>query len=43
MLYQHATGDRDKSIADALNLMIEEARRLAGEPPAGGAEPSSAA
>jgi integrase len=27
MLYQHATSERDRRIADALNLMIEEARR----------------
>jgi hypothetical protein len=30
MIYQHATSDRDRKIAEALNLMIEEAR-AAGE------------
>lgn len=29
MIYQHATGERDKKIADALNLMITEARETA--------------
>jgi hypothetical protein len=26
MIYQHATSERDQRIAEALNLMIEEAR-----------------
>jgi integrase len=30
LIYQHATSDRDRKIAEALNLMIEEAR-AAGE------------
>jgi integrase len=30
MIYQHATSDRDRKIAEVLNLMIEEAR-AAGE------------
>lgn len=34
MIYQHATSDRDRKIAVALNLMIEEAR-AAGEETAG--------
>jgi len=30
MIYQHATSDRDRKIAVALNLMIEEARAVGG-------------
>jgi hypothetical protein len=30
MIYQHASSERDRRIAEALNLMIEEAR-AAGE------------
>jgi hypothetical protein len=30
MIYQHATSDRDRKIAEVLNLMIEKAR-AAGE------------
>jgi hypothetical protein len=34
LIYQHATSERDQRIAEALNLMIEEAR-AAGEDAAG--------
>jgi integrase len=33
MLYQHATSERDRRIATALNAVIEEARKSAGEEP----------
>jgi integrase len=38
MLYQHATSEQDRRIAEALNLMIQEARRE-GEQAAGEAGP----
>ncbi|WP_308216014.1 tyrosine-type recombinase/integrase [Pseudonocardia humida] len=31
MIYQHATSERDQRIAEALNLMIEEARAVGEE------------
>lgn len=40
MIYQHATSERDRRIAEALNLMIEEAR-AAGEDAAGDDQPAA--
>jgi hypothetical protein len=39
MIYQHATSERDRKIAEALNLMIEEA--LAAGEEAADDEPSA--
>jgi len=47
MIYQHATGERDKKIAEALDLMITEARKSADKAKQKGgtdaSEPPSAA
>jgi hypothetical protein len=47
MIYQHATGERDRKIAEALDLMITQARESADKPkPEDGtdtSEPPSAA